>query len=162
MRGQYAPKQEQSSATSGGGAKTVLLVDDTVEDLSAMSEILQRLGLLVIAYDNANSALFTIREGVGIDLVISDLRMQVMDGLDFVEALRRSLPNVPVILLTGHGDVESYFKAFSLGIFEYLLKPVDKAVLKRVIHAAFEQKLRGQAATGGEEREAGQAGDVPE
>jgi CheY-like chemotaxis protein len=116
--------------------KTVLLVDDEIENLRSLGEILNRFGYNVIAKPDAPSALAAVRGGTHVDLVITDYRMPAMDGLDFFILLKQILPAVPVIMLTAYGAVETYLKSLSLGIFEYVNKPVRAKDLGRVVKSA--------------------------
>ncbi len=118
--------------------KTLLLVDDELENLRSLGEILNRFGYKVIAKPDAQSALAVIREGTLVDLVITDYRMQGMDGLEFLILLKQILPSVPVVMLTAYGAVETYLKSLSLGVFEYVNKPVKAKELGRIVKAALE------------------------
>jgi DNA-binding NtrC family response regulator len=64
--------------------------------------------------------------------------MPGMDGLEFLNALRQKDPAVPVIMLTAYGAVESYLKSLSLGVFEYVNKPIKAKDLGRVVQAAID------------------------
>jgi DNA-binding NtrC family response regulator len=116
--------------------KTILLVDDELEILKSLGEILTRFGYQVIAKQTAQEALVSVKDGVSIDLVITDYRMPGMDGLEFLNALRQMDPSVPVIMLTAYGAVESYLKSLSLGVFEYVNKPIKAKDLGRIVQAA--------------------------
>jgi len=118
--------------------KTILLVDDELEILKSLGEILARFGYQVIAKQAAQEALASIKEGTDIDLVITDYRMPGMDGLEFLNALRQMDPKVPVIMLTAYGAVESYLKSLSLGVFEYVNKPIKAKELGRIVQAAID------------------------
>ena len=118
--------------------KTLLVVDDELENLRSLGEVLSRFGFKVITNPDAQSAITTIREGVAVDLVITEYRMQGMDGLEFLALLKRILPTVPVVMLTAYGAVESYLKSLSLGVFEYVNKPVKAKELGRIVKAALE------------------------
>jgi DNA-binding NtrC family response regulator len=122
--------------------KTILLVDDEMEILKSLGEILSRFGYRVIAKQNGQDALATMKEGTNIDLVITDYRMPGMDGLEFLNMLRQKNPTVPVIMLTAYGAVETYLKSLSLGVFEYVNKPIKAKELGRIVQAALDSSGR--------------------
>ncbi len=118
--------------------KTILLVDDELENLRSLGEILNRFGYKVIAKPDGLSALNVVREGAKIDLIITDYRMPGMDGLELITSLKQVLPSVPVIILTAYGAVETYLKSLSIGVFEYVNKPVKAKEFGRIVKAALE------------------------
>jgi DNA-binding NtrC family response regulator len=124
---------------ASGITRTILVVDDELENRKVFSEILSDLGYKAIAEPDGESALSVIRQGVSIDLVITDYRMPDMNGLELVTTLRQILPSVPVIMITAHGDIENYFRSLSLGVFEYVNKPVGKREFERIVRAALHE-----------------------
>ncbi|HAR46745.1 MAG: hypothetical protein A2X56_00420 [Nitrospirae bacterium GWC2_57_13] len=118
--------------------KTILLVDDELENLKSLGEILNRFGYRVIAKPDGQSALDTVRDGTTVDLVITDYRMPGMNGLEFLTSFRQVRPEVPAIMLTAYGAVETYLKSLSLGVFEYVNKPVKAKELGRIVKAAID------------------------
>jgi DNA-binding NtrC family response regulator len=117
--------------------KTILLIDDESER-SCLFGCLNSFGYDVIVVPDAQSALSIIRQGASIDLVITDDRRIGMDGLEFVSSLRRLTQSLPSIMLTSCASIETYLKAKSLGVFEYLQKPVKPKEMDRVVKAALE------------------------
>ena len=113
--------------------KKILLVDDEPAILTVLELLLNKFGYVVTLTSNAASALFLIREGVNVDLVITDYRMPGMNGIEFIRELRRILPSVPVLMLTGDINVEI---EPSLGVFERIHKPVLGKELDRIVKAA--------------------------
>ena len=122
--------------------RTILLVDDEIEILESLGEILESFGYTVISRTDAKAALSVVREGTKVDLVITDYRMPVMNGLEFLNALRQMDATVPVIVLTAYGAIESYLKSLSLGVFEYMNKPIKAKELGRIAQAAIDSSDR--------------------
>jgi CheY-like chemotaxis protein len=116
--------------------KTILLVDDEPASLAVLKLLLNKFGYIVIPKSNAESALFLIREGVNVNLVITDYRMPGMNGVEFIRGLRRILPSVPVLMLTGDITVEI---EPNLGVFECINKPVLGKELDRIVKAALDR-----------------------
>jgi DNA-binding NtrC family response regulator len=118
--------------------RSILVVDDELVCLQQVEEILGRIGYDVIAKANGRSALTVISDGTPVDLVITDYCMPEMNGLEFANALRRIDPTLPLIIVTGCGNIELYVKARSLGVFEYLNKPVAAKELGCVVGKVLE------------------------
>ena len=114
----------------------VLLIDNDQDTLNSFSRTLSAMGFEVIAKPDAKAALSLLRQGALADLVITESSLPEMDGFEFVILMKRILPLVPVIMLTNSGGVESYLKAMSIGIYEYVSKTVTFRDLDRIVHAA--------------------------
>jgi DNA-binding response OmpR family regulator len=102
----------------------VLLVDDEEELVSALVE---RFGYRDIEAEYAldgHSAMRMMQEG-GYDVVVLDLKLPGMGGREVLRRLRNSYPNVPVIMITGHGAIEFEQETKPDGVYDYLLKPVQ-------------------------------------
>ena len=133
--------------------KTILLAEDDDGNRLIIAEILEDMGYHVISEAGGSSALSVIKRGVDIDLVITDYRMPDMSGLDLVMELRRILPNVPVIMMTAYGSIENYFKSMSLGIFEYVNKPIGKDEFERIVKKALHKPGRNMDSLGSDSLE---------
>ena len=119
--------------------KTILLVDDDPDVLEVIGETLSTFGYKVIPSPDAETALFIIKNRADIDLVITDLRMPGMDGIELYAKLRKELPSVPVIILTAYGSVETYLQSLSQGVFEYLNKPFQLEELNHVVKSVLQR-----------------------
>jgi DNA-binding NtrC family response regulator len=122
--------------------KTILLVDDDAGNRDGMAEMLSDMGYQVLPGADGASALSIIRQSTCIDLIITDYQMPDMNGLDLALALRQILPAVPVIMVTAYGSIENYFRSMSLGVFEFINKPIDEREFERVVKAALHESAR--------------------
>jgi DNA-binding NtrC family response regulator len=128
-------------------AKTILLVDDETDIRSVYADLLADLGCRVFSEPNGPAALAFVKQGAGIDLVITDYMMPDMNGLKFVKSLRAMRPSVPVIMITGFTSVENYLQSKSLGVFEYVEKPIRVGEFRRIVTAALDSR-KGPAPEG--------------
>jgi DNA-binding NtrC family response regulator len=124
------------------GNITILLVDDDDGNRCILAEILEDLGYQVISEASGPAALSAVSRDIDIDLIITDYSMPEMSGLDLAVELRRILPNVPVIMMTAYGSIDIYFKSMSLGIFEYVNKPINKTEFERIVNMALRKPGR--------------------
>jgi len=114
-----------------------LLVDDEEEFVSALAERLRMRGLEVQVAADGESALSAI-EGDPPQVVVLDVWMPKMDGLEILRRIKRDRPHIPVILLTGKGSTRDGIDGMRLGAFDYLMKPVHVDELIRIIEEAVE------------------------
>lgn len=114
----------------------IFIVDDDADHLSALADLVEASGYRVEAFASAGAALNGMAADP--DLVISDLRMPEMDGIAFLTALRGMKNTVPVVVLTGHGDVGHAVEAMRAGAEDFLEKPYDSAHLLAVVRRALE------------------------
>lgn len=122
----------------------VLVVDDEADFLETMVNRLRRRGLPAEGALSGPEALEMMR-GQDFDVVVLDVRMPGMDGLEVLREIKDKWPFVEVIMLTGHGSVESGIQGMRLGAFDYIMKPADLEDLLEKIHQAHERKaLRGE------------------
>lgn len=117
----------------------LLLVDDDPGLLKLLGMRLVSEGYSVVTAESGPEALRVLgREKV--DLVISDLRMDEMDGLQLLSEIQKGHPGMPVIILTAHGSIPDAVAATQQGVFSFLTKPVDKDALYKAIDEALEQR----------------------
>jgi DNA-binding NtrC family response regulator len=109
----------------------VLLVDDETSYAETLSRRLSLRRLEVLTASSAAEAL-TILERDETDVVVLDVRMPGMSGIEATREIRRAHPSVEVILLTGHASLEASMEGMTMGAFDYLLKPVaiDELIFK--------------------------------
>ena len=102
----------------------VLLVDDEVDFVEMLSLRLNEVGERVTPAHSGREALDILGQKV-IDVVILDIRMPGMDGIETLREIKKRFPLVEVMMLTGHGTTETAVEGMKLGAFDYLMKPAD-------------------------------------
>jgi DNA-binding response OmpR family regulator len=122
----------------------VLLVDDDADVRRTVGDMLRRSGYEVLTAENGGSALAALQPG-GVDLVIADRRMPGMDGMALARRIRERSPGLPVVILTGYGDLESYLCAMGLGVLRYVGKPIGLRELQRTVREALAEAMSGPA-----------------
>ncbi len=126
---------------------TVYLIDDDVAVLDALSAYLESRGLVVRRFARAIDALAALGAPVWPACVVSDVRMPEMSGLDLQRELARRGSTLPLILITGHGDIEMAVAAIKAGAHNFLEKPFDERVLLEEIGAAVKAAEHRHATT---------------
>ncbi|MDN3521456.1 two-component system response regulator GlrR [Halomonas ramblicola] len=119
-------------------APHILLVDDDVSLLKLLGMRLESRGYRVTTAESGRDALKAL-EVDRPDLVLTDLRMDEMDGLALFQEVQRQVPGLPVILLTAHGSIPDAVSATRQGVFSFLTKPVDRDELFAAIEEALAQ-----------------------
>jgi two-component system response regulator (stage 0 sporulation protein F) len=119
----------------------ILVVDDEENAREGLSKILSKEGYSVETAANGKEAIDTIKRQ-SFDLVITDMRMPLMDGFEVLREIKKLDFEVGVIMITAYGEVESYLEAMNLGAFEYINKPVRVNELKRVITKILEARRK--------------------
>ena len=115
----------------------VLIVDNDAAHAHTVAESLERVGFQCTVAASGNEGARQIANAA-FDVVITDLKMNDLDGLEILKLTRQSLPEAEVILVTGHGTVASAVAAMQQGAFNYLQKPLDLAQLRVVTEKAAE------------------------
>ena len=117
----------------------ILVVDDEEGARELFNTILTDEGYEVALAVNGEDAL-TQMKGNSYDLVVTDIKMPGMDGLQLLQELRKLGSRADVIMVTAYGEVESYLKAMSLGAAEYINKPIRIKELKRIVHKVLTER----------------------
>jgi len=120
----------------------VLLVDDEVPFVEAMSRRLKKRDINVLTSFNGFEALGVLEEDRSVEVVILDVKMPGMDGIETLGEIRKKFPLVEVIMLTGHATVETGIEGMKLGAFDYLMKPCDMDVLIDKLKEAVAKKRK--------------------
>ncbi len=107
----------------------VLLVDDEVPFVETMTKRLNKRKVDIIAAHSGSEALDLLKENSRIEVVILDVKMPGMDGIETLQEIKKRHPLMEVIMLTGHATVESGIDGMKMGAFDYLMKPCDMDVL---------------------------------
>ena len=118
-------------------AASILLVDDDVELLKALTKVLEKEGYTVTAKAEAQGALDYVNASpLRPDVVITDVSMPGLTGTELLAAIKQTLPDIPVIIITAFGEWDQYMDALRLGAFAYITKPLDKIELLTTVRRA--------------------------
>ncbi|MYF11462.1 MAG: nitrogen regulation protein NR(I) [Gammaproteobacteria bacterium] len=143
---------------NGGKAPTVWIVDDDRSIRWVLEKAMTRAGIATSSFASADEALAS---GQLPAAVLSDIRMPGTDGLDFLDALREQDPELPVIIMTAHSDLDSAVASYHRGAFEYLPKPFDideaVAVVQRAMARAERQEAHSLQVAASDQEILGQA-----
>lgn len=121
----------------------LLVVDDEAAIRTFLTRLLERAGYAVQAASDGREALVWLDAGT-FDLLLTDIRMDGLDGVELLAEARARTPDLAVILLTGYATVESAVAALRRGASDYLLKPVKNEEILAAVATALEQRARTQ------------------
>src|SRR5215467_3209498 len=117
----------------------ILVVEDDAENRAAMVKVLESAEYKVVETDNGQQALDILNED-DIDILVTDLRLPVMDGVELLKRAKALEQDIEVIMITGHGTVEIAVEAIKEGAYDFITKPVKKAQLLRAVEKAAEKQ----------------------
>ena len=117
----------------------ILFVDDDTDILHLVEQFLSRQGYAITVVDNGLTALEMVRER-GFDIVFTDFKMPQFTGLELLTAIKKYRPETEVIIVTGHGTMESAITAMKYGSYDYLQKPFRLELLKIIVDKIQEEK----------------------
>jgi DNA-binding NtrC family response regulator len=121
----------------------VVVVDDETNVRRVLGTLLEQAGFQTTRVGSGDEALQIVR-AQDPDLVLTDLKMPGMDGMELLERLRRQFPEIPVVMLTAHGTVEAAVEAMRRGAHDFLTKPFDKGKVVEIISKAMGQAERSR------------------
>jgi len=137
------PIEPDEKTISGKGVDiasiSVLIADDEPELLASLKTVLERRKMIVLTAQSGAEALSTLSSTV-VDIVVLDIKMPGMDGIEVLRRIKSDYPLVEVILLTGHPAVENALLGVKLGAIEYLIKPPDVDDLTKLIRKAYKHR----------------------
>ncbi|MBU3951960.1 MAG: response regulator [Proteobacteria bacterium] len=120
----------------------LLLVDDEKAFLDTLTKRLEKRGVTVTAVYSGKDSLEELETKKSIEVVILDVKMPQMDGIQTLIEIKKRFPLVEVIMLTGHATVETAIDGMKLGAFDYLMKPCDiDLLLSKALNAADKKKI---------------------
>jgi DNA-binding NtrC family response regulator len=120
--------------------RNVLVVDDDLEMCGLISDVLSGEGFSVLTTGDSLEASKTLKKE-DFDVIITDLRMKGLKGLDLLEEARQVAPLTPVIIITAFGTIESAIKAMKMGAYDYITKPFQMDELVITVKKALENRL---------------------
>ena len=136
----------ETTAAMFGGHKTnglVLVVDDEPDVRKVVRMTLEKAGYDVIEAEDGEKAIQEVQKGENplmLDVIISDIRMPKINGVEAINYFQQQWPRVPLIVLTGFPDMEMATGFLNKGIVDYLVKPVEKEKLLKSVATAMEKR----------------------
>ena len=136
---------DDTQTSAGSPAHTILVADDEASIRSMLADALDSTGYRVVQAANGNEVLRSLAGGKRPDLVLLDLRMPDLSGIDVVQRLNEQKIDVPVLLMTAHGTSTSAIKAMQLGVEDYIAKPFDlDDLLHKIGQVLKHRQLQGE------------------
>src|SRR5439155_6364692 len=131
-----SPRAGSSMANAG----RVLVVEDNEVERRAISQILKAEGFIIFGAENADKAMGYAEENI--DVVLSDLHMGDVSGIDLLQLWKKRQPETQFIVLTGHGNVDTAVQAIKNGAFDYVTKPVNPEEIILLIRRAIDTQQK--------------------
>ena len=128
---------------------TVLFVDDETDFVNSLIKRMQRRNIKAYGVHSGEEALdFLAGDDIDIDVVVLDVRMQGMNGIETLKTLKRRYPRIEVVMLSGHANLAVAKEGMEMGAFDYLMKPVRIDDLLYKIEDAFQKKYLNEEQNG--------------
>jgi DNA-binding NtrC family response regulator len=117
----------------------ILIVDDEEHTRLALARLLEKENFLTYCASSGEEALEVLKKNQ-VDIVVSDLKLPKMNGIELLKTVKKKTPNTSIILITGYGSIQTAVMAMKEGAYDYIVKPLDFDVLKKVIFKALEKQ----------------------
>lgn len=132
---------EKNNETKSHKSKAmILVVDDEPQVADTLRDLLEYEGFKVETAENGRQALDRLTSGHRFDLVITDMKMPEMDGLELLKRIQKLRKNLPVIVLTGYATLKNGLQAIKEGVYDYVSKPFSVDLLISVVHQALKDE----------------------
>ena len=117
--------------------RKVLIVDDDMRNIFALTAVLEEHDMVVVSDDNGRDAIQTLQDDPGVEIVLMDIMMPEMDGMETMREIRKipRLKNLPIVAVTAKAMKGDREKCIEAGAWDYLSKPVDPDLLLAVLRA---------------------------
>ena len=126
-------------------APFIMLVDDEVSFVETLSKRLKKRNIETITAFSGEKCLETLKTNQNLDVILLDVKMPGMDGIETLRNIKMASPLKEVIMLTGHGTVESAIEGMKLGAYDFLMKPCDIEELANKVESAAKKKRAHEA-----------------
>ena len=124
---------------NNNSAKKILVVDDESEMRVALETTLKREGYQPVCVEDGKKAWERVQDET-FDLIVSDVKMPKMDGVELLQAVKQHAPKTIVIMMTAYGDIDNAVETMKVGAFDYLLKPFSAEILISSVNRAFQKE----------------------
>jgi DNA-binding NtrC family response regulator len=132
---------EKNNETKSHKSKAmILVVDDEPQVADTLRDLLEYEGFKVETAENGRQALDRLTIGHQFDLVITDMKMPEMDGLELLKRVQKLRKNLPVIVLTAYATLKNGLQAIKEGVYDYVSKPFSVDLLISVVHQALKDE----------------------
>ncbi|MDA3878243.1 MAG: response regulator, partial [Halothiobacillus sp.] len=128
-----------------------LIIDDEPDIRTLIALALSRDGITChLAADLAEARQLLVDVGADLDFCLTDMRLPDGDGLSLLEEIRHEFPTLPVAVITAHGQVDAAVRALKAGAFDFVSKPIEQIVLKRLVRDALKRRAADRVPVGTE------------
>ncbi len=129
------------------GLGRILVVDDEAHIRATVNMVLTKAGYEVVEAENGEKGIHAITAGdnsLMVDMILCDMQMPKIDGVGAIAHFQAQFPSVPVVVMTGHPDIQAATKLMKQGVKDYLTKPIEKEKLLAVVGDAVKERVRSK------------------